>query len=172
MAMRKKFISKTYLRDVSVYQLRLYYDDSKDYVVCAKKIEKVKSPFVTSNGITLIYNNYYILEITPLNENYNIRIYFNDKKEIVEYYLDITNGNGIDGESKLPYYDDLYLDVLILEGKTFTADEGELEKAYADGKITKAEYELAHKTANKLLYEIETKTNRYLNLDYNFYLNF
>ena len=50
--MRKKVISKTYLRDVSAYQFKLYYDDSKDFVVCAKNIEKVKSPFVTSNGIT------------------------------------------------------------------------------------------------------------------------
>ena len=50
--MRKKVISKTYFRDVSAYQFKLYYDDSKDFVVWAKKIEKVKSPFVTSNGIT------------------------------------------------------------------------------------------------------------------------
>lgn len=44
--MRKKVI-----RDVSAYQFKLYYDDSKDFVVCARKIKKVKSPFVTSNNI-------------------------------------------------------------------------------------------------------------------------
>ncbi len=170
--MRKKIISKTYLRDVCAYQFRLYYDESNDFVVCAKKIEKVKSPFITSNGTVLMDNNYYIMEITPLNENYNIRVYFNDKKEIIEYYLDITNGNGIDEESKIPYYDDLYLDVIILNGEVFIADESELDKALCDGKITKAKYDLAHNTANKLLSEIKSKTNKYINLDYSIYLNF
>lgn len=127
---------------------------------------------MTSNEITLINDNYYILEITPLNENYNIRIYFSDKKEIVEYYLDITNGNGMDEESKMPYYDDLYFDVLILDGKTFIADENELENAYNEGKITKAEYDLACITANKLVTEIKAKANKYVNLDYNTYLDF
>ena len=170
--MRKKITSKTYLRDVSAYQLKLYYDDSKDYVICAKRIEKAKTPFVTSNGITLIDNNYYMLEITPLNENYNIRIYFNDKREIIEYYFDITNGNGIDSESNLPYYDDLYLDVIILGEKVYIDDEKELENACTKGKITKAEYKLAHQTADKLIEQIKTKTNKFINLDYNFYLSF
>ena len=60
--MRKKVISKTYFRDVSAYQFKLYYDDSKDFVVCAKNIEKVKSPFVTSNGITQIDDNAFAIK--------------------------------------------------------------------------------------------------------------
>ena len=170
--MKKKIITKTYLRDVSSYQLRLFYDESKDFVVCSKKIERIKSPFIISNGTVLMDNNYYILEITPLNENYNIRIYFNDKKEVIEYYIDIVKANGIDEDSKTPYYYDLYLDVIIFNDKAYISDENDLERAYQEGKISKEEYDLAYNTANKLLAEIKAKSNKYINLDYSTYLNF
>ena len=96
-----------------------------DFVVYSKKIERIKSPFIISNGTVLMDNNYYILEITPLNENYNTRIYFNDKKEVIEYYIDIVKVNGIDEDSKTPYYYDLFLDVIILNDKAYISDEND-----------------------------------------------
>ena len=83
-ALGKSLLTCIYLKEapsirlvnICIFNLSL----KMDFVVCSKKIERIKSPFIISNGTVLMDNNYYILEITPLNENYNIRIYFNDKK--------------------------------------------------------------------------------------------
>ena len=105
--MRKRLLSKTYLRGVSEYILILDFT-KKDYYLVKKKIIKA-IPSVLSNGLKVVDNGYYILEILPKDENYAIRVYFDNNKNIIEYYIDITNGCGIEEESKVPYYDDLYL---------------------------------------------------------------
>lgn len=78
--MRKKLISKTYLRDVSKYKLDIYYDND-EYYLSVKKILKTMSPFILENGLCLINNNYYIVEVLPKFENYAMRVYFNEKKK-------------------------------------------------------------------------------------------
>ena len=54
-------------------------------------------------------------ELLPKKENYSMRVFFDDKKERLEYYFDITKENGMDELSNIPYYDDLYLDVTVRE---------------------------------------------------------
>ena len=127
-SMRKKLLSKTYLRDVSEYIIELSFTN-EDYYLSKKKIIKT-TPFVLSNGLKVIDNGYYILEILPKTENYAIKVYFDNNKNVIEYYIDITNGCGIDEISKIPYYDDLYLDITITDRKIEILDEDELENAY------------------------------------------
>ena len=103
--MRKKLISKTYLRDVNRYKLEIYYDND-DYYLSVKKIISIKEPFILSNGLCIINNGYYIVEVLPKKENYTMRVYFNEKKERLEYYFDISLKNDLDEESRIPYYDD------------------------------------------------------------------
>ena len=104
--MREKLITKTYLRDVNKYKLEIYYD-KEDYYLSIKKILNIEKPFILENGLCLIDNNYYIVEVLPKNENYAMRVYFNEKKERLEYYFDISLKNGLDEETRIPYYDDL-----------------------------------------------------------------
>lgn len=78
--MREKLISKTYLRDVNKYKLEIYYD-KEDYYLSIKKILNIEKPFILENGLRLIDNNYYIVEVLPKNENYAMRVYFNEKKD-------------------------------------------------------------------------------------------
>ncbi len=52
----------------------------------------------------------------------------------------------------LPYFDDLYLDVVLLpNGKMYVLDEDELEDAYKNGDVTKEEYELAWQTTKWIM---------------------
>lgn len=92
----------------------------------------------------LIDNNYYIVEVLPKNENYAMRVYFNEKKERLEYYFDISLKNGL--------------------------DEEELQEALNMGKISKAEYNIANETRDKLIQSIKNKNNKYMNLDLERYL--
>lgn len=167
--MREKLISKTYLRDVNKYKLEIYYD-KEDYYLSIKKILNIEKPFILENGLCLIDNNYYIVEVLPKNENYAMRVYFNEKKERLEYYFDISLKNGLDEETRIPYYDDLYTDITVVQENIEVLDEEELEEALNMGKISKAEYNLANETRDKLLQSIKNKNNKYMNLNLERYL--
>jgi predicted RNA-binding protein associated with RNAse of E/G family len=167
--MREKLISKTYLRDVNRYKLEIYYD-KEDYYLSIKKILNIEKPFILENGLCLIDNNYYIVEVLPKNENYAMRVYFNEKKERLEYYFDISLKNGLDEETRIPYYDDLYTDITVVQKNIEVLDEEELEEALNMGKISKAEYNIANETRDKLIQSIKNKNNKYMNLNLERYL--
>lgn len=167
--MRKKLISKTYLRDVDKYKLVIYYDN-EDYYLSVKKIISIKEPFIVENGLCLINNGYYIVEVLPKEANYTMRVYFNEEKERLEYYFDISSHNGLDEESRIPYYDDLYTDITITGDKIEVLDEDELMKALKEHKISRDEYNLANKTKDELLQSILNKDNKYIKLNLEEYL--
>lgn len=161
--MRKKLISKTYLRDVEKYTQTLFMDRS-DYYASVKHILKTR-PFVSGHGIKLIADGYYIVEVVPKNENYSMRAFLNDKKEVLEYYFDISLGNGVDEETKVPYYDDLFTDIIVAEDKIYIVDENELSGALECKLITQEQYNLAKAVTDKLYKEIVDGANVYKNMD-------
>lgn len=72
----------------------------------------------------------------------------------------------------MPYFWDLYLDVTYNEyfDDIHILDEDELEEAYRTGVINKEDYKMAIEVKDKLVEEIKSKTNKYLNYDYSKYL--
>lgn len=168
--MNRKLISKTYLKDVNKYELNFYFDN-KDYYLAIKKFINVEKPFILQSGVCLIDNGYYMAEVIPKKENYIMRVYFNEKKERIEYYFDVTLKNGLDEKSNIPYYDDLYLDVTInRNGEVKVLDEDELLEALNRKEISEDEYNLANKTKESLLESITNKNNKYMDLDLEEYL--
>lgn len=168
--MIKKLITKTYLRDVSKYKLEIYYDND-EYYLSVKKILKIEEPFILENGLCLINDNYYIVEVLPKNENYTMRVFFNEKKERLEYYFDISLKNDLDEETKIPYYYDLYIDITVNGENIKVLDENELKEALDEGKISEEEYNLANKMKDILLVSIREDNNKYMHLDLESYLN-
>lgn len=166
--MRKKFISKTYLRGVSEYELKILFD-KEDYYLSIKKILKIEEPFIIQ-GRTLMDNGYYVAEVLPKKENYAMRVFFNDKKERLEYYFDITLENGMDEDTNIPYYVDLYTDVTIGDGKVEVLDEDELQDALDNKVITIEQFHLANNTRDILLESIKKDTNPYMKIEIEKYL--
>ena len=100
----KEFSSKTYLKDVIDFELKIYAK-SNDYYLTIKKILNIKEPFILNemgNDIKLLDNNYYIFEYIPCNEKYFCRLFIDENKEIKEYYYQFTKEQGI--ENSIPYY--------------------------------------------------------------------
>lgn len=159
---KTKFTTNTYMREALKYEIKIISEE--DYFITIKKYLSMSDKFVINNT-TLLDNNYYLVEITPLKEKYNIRFYVDDKLNIIDYYIDITYENGI--KYKIPYYVDLYLDIIHYPDTDEISfyDEDELKSALDNKLISKKDYNMAYKVGNKLLKEIQNKTNKYLNID-------
>ena len=167
--MKKKLLSKTYLKGVDKYNIYFYLGEEDEYV-CVKEILHIDKPFISKEGKELIKEGYYIVEILPKNKNYAVRIFVNPSMEKLLYYFDITLENGLDKETLIPFYDDLYLDVVLEGDKIYVLDENELEEAFEKNNITYDQYNLAIEEKNKLIQSILKKQNKYLNIDLNKYI--
>jgi predicted RNA-binding protein associated with RNAse of E/G family len=96
---------------------------------------------------------------------------FNEKQEIIQLYFDVCDGNMV-SPSGIPYYDDLYLDVVLLStGEVLLFDEDELEEALGNNDIAKEQYDLACFEAKKLIKYTENNKNKLLGLSKK-YLNY
>ena len=169
--MKRKIITSTYLRDVDEYQIKIYLDNP-DYYLSVKKLINVQKKFIILNDLCVMDNGYYIIEVVPKYENYALRIFFNDQKEPLEYYFDITKNNGLLEDIKVPFYDDLYLDVTCLYTRLIRIlDEDELLEGFKNKDLTKEELDMVYSIKDKLLEEINNKTNKYMNIDFKKYLD-
>lgn len=162
--MKQKFIKDTYLKHVIDYEIK-FVENNEDFYATVKKIIKVEKKFFASPSLCLIDDGYYILELIPKDEHYCIRAYFDRDKNLLEYYIDIIKSSGIEEESNLPYYMDLYTDIVVTDERIEIWDEDELVEALKEGKITEDDFALAQETTKKLVYEIQHKKNKYLNME-------
>ena len=166
---RRKFTTNTYMREAIDYDIALIKEE--DIFITVKKYKKMTEPVrLQSEKEIYIDEGYYLVEVTPLKELYNMRFYFNDKKQYIDCYIDISLKNGI--EYNIPYYTDLYLDILH-NPKTdhyYFTDEEELQEAYDKKRISKKDYNIAYKVGNKLLEELCNNKNPYRNLNIKKYI--
>lgn len=167
--MRKKYISKTYLRGVSDWDFFMQKRKLENYYVSIKRINEIDQPFVvdiSAQSIVFIDNGYYIVEFTPLDQFYNVRVFLDRNADVIGYYFDISRGNGV--EKNIPYYDDLYLDIIYCPANndfTVIDDEDELIDALNAGKITREEFDLAKDVSSRLFEEIQENKNIFVNMD-------
>ena len=139
--------------------------DNQDFKghVSAILLAKVKQPLIKNmfgKDYCLADDGYIWLQQLPVEENFCITTMFNNKQEIVQWYIDIIKAQGIT-EKGIPYFDDLFLDVVVVpEGQVLLLDEDELEEALNNNEITKQEYNMAYEEANKIINEVATNINR------------
>ena len=106
----------------------------------------------------------------PDNSNYVVTGIYDDKCNIVEWYIDIVKD--ISEENGRIYFDDLYLDIILIHNREIDiADEDELEKAFKENDITKEDYNLVLKTKKEILSnlvqkydELKAFTDKYLQI--------
>ena len=115
------------------------------------EIEEVKDEwYVDVEKRCVLKKGLFWLEIYPKDENFCITAIFDENKKIVEWYIDISRKLGV--ENKVPYEDDLFLDVVIVhDGRKHLLDEDELKEAYENNIISKDEFDMAYEIANKML---------------------
>ena len=118
---------------------------------------KVREPlYITyeDRDLCLVDDGYMWLQQFPSGENHMVTTTFDDKGNIVQWYIDICHPYEI--KSGIPTIDDLFLDIVVLpSGEVFLMDEDELKEALASGVIIQEQYELAWSEARRLMKLIE-----------------
>lgn len=165
--MKRKFVTNTYLRGIDNYMLMQFEDDNLDCYSVIKKVNSIDKPYISvRNGkdVCLIKEGFYMIEYLPKSEHYEVRVFLDENKNAVSYYIDIIDKIGFE-EGKGLYYDDLYLDITIDEGDSVKVwDEDELEKAIEeDDDVDKEKYDMAYDTLKNLLTQIANGSNKYIN---------
>lgn len=122
----------------------------------------MREPLIKSydhNEICLVNEGYFWMQHFPSETNYCVTTIFNENKEIVQWYFDISKSIGISDQG-IPYWDDLYLDIVVLpNGDIFIRDEDELEDALNRNLIEEDDYYLAKNVVDELIREITSKKN-------------
>lgn len=125
-------------------------------------IHQVKEPLkrsIEGQEICLVDEGYYWMQHFPSESHYCVTTMLNEKKEIIQWYFDIAKSVGV-SEQGIPYWDDLYLDIVVLpNGNFYIKDEDELKEAVDKKLIEEDEFCLAKKIMNDLIKEIELKEN-------------
>ena len=167
--LKTKITSNTYLRDITKYRLKIYFDEDDCYII-VKKIIDCTEKFIIRDNLTVIDNDYYVLEVVPKNESYVMRVFLDPNKKPLEYYFDICENARLDEKFHIPMYDDLYLDVTYAFGEINILDEDELLEAYQEKEFDKEKLDHIYKVKDKLVREIMEHNNPYMNKDYTKYL--
>ena len=165
--MKRKFVSNTYLRGIDNYVLMQFEDDNLDCFSVIKKVNSIDKPYISvrnRKNVCLLKEGFYMIEYLPKNEHYEVRVFLDENKNVISYYIDIIDKIGFE-EGKGLYYDDLYLDVTIDEGDVVKIwDEDELEKAIEDDEdVDKEKYDMAYEVLRDLLTQIANGSNKYIN---------
>lgn len=136
------------------FTLNYIKNEEFDGYVSIIEIEKVREPLIKKmlgREVCVVDDGYIWLQHVPVDKHCALTTMYNSNMEIVEWYFDITKQNGVD-ENGIPYFDDLYLDVVVLPtSDILLLDEDELKAALDKKDITSEDYELAYKEAEILM---------------------
>lgn len=162
----KRFITREDWSRVLERDFTMVYIDDGNYAghVALLKIKKIKEPlWTTHEGKTFCIadEGYSWLQHLPDDEHFGITTMFDEKGNIIQWYIDITTHNGI--EDGIPYMEDLYLDLIKLaSGEVIKKDIDEIEKALLEEEITKEIYDLGFKEFHKVYEQLTNGSFKYL----------
>lgn len=148
--MKIKKINMSDCKDIIKSNFFCEHIDESDFKgrVCILKFEQVKRKWNVAETTCILDNGYIWIEFYPYNFNYCYTAIYDNKGNLVEWYIDITKK--IEENNDI-YIEDLFVDfVLLPNGKFFVLDEEELENAYSNKIVNKLDYETAIKVKDEL----------------------
>jgi uncharacterized protein len=117
---------------------------------------RVREPLLvkySGNPLCIVDDGYKWVQHFPEHASYVLTSVYDEKDRIVQWYIDICKNQGIT-EAGIPWYDDLYLDIVMLpSGGIYLLDQDELEEAYQQGLVSKEDYEQAWAAARLVMEE-------------------
>ncbi len=158
--MIRKFVDRSNWIRVSKYKDKTIKLDDKSFngYIYGIFIEKANKKFNVNyldEEILILDDGYTWIQLVPLNNRYTLTIMFDENKNIVQWYIDITNMNGIDSDGRI-FYDDLYLDIVITKKRdVILINEDKIKEALDNFVITSEQYKNAYKLARDIMDKIK-----------------
>lgn len=134
--------------------------DSRDYrgYVTLLRLDDVREPWWVRFGqerVCIADRGYDWVQHFPDGLPYVLLAAFDERGELVQWYIDIVGGTGVD-ERGVPWYEDLYLDIVVSPtGETLLLDVDELDAALRQGDVTRDQYDFAWRQASVVLDALE-----------------
>jgi predicted RNA-binding protein associated with RNAse of E/G family/RimJ/RimL family protein N-acetyltransferase len=154
--MKRKYIARSQWQIIKSSKCVLFntYQERFNGYASAVFVEEVREKLVCrlpGREFCLVDDGYSWIQRLPVGKNWSVTTMFDDKNNIIQWYFDITKQNSID-ENGQPFYDDLYLDVVVFPtGEAVLFDEDELKEALESGDITQSDFDLAVSEADKII---------------------
>ena len=168
---KQKRLNEVYMKEVIKSTIKTIKDEELKAYITFKHIDKTSKKceiYINGSKVALADNNYTILEYSPINELYNVRIFIDDKNNILLYYFDVISKSFFkDNEI---YYEDMFLDVLYVTKNASKVcnyilldDESELIEAHNKKEITDEEFKKCYEIAEKIMNELKNNNNIFVN---------
>lgn len=126
-------------------------------------MDAVRAPlFVPCAGqiICIADSGHLWLQLFPDDSRHTLTAMLDADRALVQWYVDICQGHGL-GDDGVPWFDDLYLDVISLPtGEVEIIDAEELDEALTHNLVTADDYALAWREAIGVRAAIETGSFR------------
>lgn len=154
--MKRKFADRPNWKRVLSRTMVLQELNNEDYTGYAVLIyiDKVRDALWVELGgkkQCVVDNGYCWLTLFQQGESYVVTAMFNDKGEIVQWYIDICKATGFTDKG-VPWYDDLYLDIIISSDYSIALiDEDDLALALKQNVIKQEDFDYAYAQADRLL---------------------
>ncbi|MGN1330053.1 MAG: DUF402 domain-containing protein [Clostridia bacterium] len=162
--MKKKFADCSKINDIQEKEFKKIAIKNDPYwaTVCCTTILKVTNkwdvPRENGNDVTILDVGYKWITLYPKAENFAITAIYNAKSELVEFYFDIAKK--VKYKSRIPYILDLYLDIVMTkDNQVIFLDEEELKNALNTLAISQKDYDLAKRTADKIVNKFHNQQN-------------
>lgn len=137
----RRVLFNTYEKRFDGYGSALFIDKISEKLLCTME----------EREFCLVDEGYIWIQRLPIHKHWSVTTMFNEEEEIIQWYFDITKQNSISSDGR-PFYDDLYLDVVVLpSGEIYLLDEDELKEALDCDDITKEDFELAYREADIIM---------------------
>ena len=95
----------------------------------------------------ILANDYKFFRLFPCHKHYAILAIYDEKFRFLEFYIDVIKDVQFDEQEKLPYMQDLYLDIVYTNlDEIIILDEDELEEALLKKEMTLEEYHMVLNT--------------------------
>ena len=157
--MIRKFVNKSDWIRVTTFNDKTLKikDENFDGYIYGIYVEIVNKRFEVSYGdenFLILDNGYIWIQIVPTSKHYTVTIMFDNERNIIQWYIDVTNMNGVDSDGRI-FYDDLYLDIVITkERNIILINEDKINNALNNYVITSEQYKNAYKEARDIMNKI------------------
>lgn len=135
-------------------------------VVSLLQIQKVTEPLMVpgENGekVLIADAGYSWLQVAFKEQFFWATVMYDDKGRFMQGYFDITGGNSF-VDMKNPTFQDMYLDLVLLEGgRILVLDRDELDEAFKQKEITEEQYQKTVAEGEKLYRFLQENGDEFL----------